>query len=161
MVLKIKLSLFFKTNTPKQIVYGRRKKLNKIGSPFLVKKKKKKSKTVIRDIRTLFEQEEDYKPKRVSNFWNNNYIEYESNGDETRNLSLDYCLNKIEPYLRNIIIDLQNPDIWKIQLTIAINFISSKYIEEECVMHSRSNNIKFTSYNDVNETVDELFESLC
>ena len=115
MVLKIKLSLVFKTNTPKQIVYGRRKKLNKIGSPFLVKKKKKKSKTVIRDIRTLFEQEEDYKPKRVSNFWNNNYIEYESNGDETRNLSLDYCLNKIEPYLRNIIIDLQNPDIWKIQ----------------------------------------------
>ena len=32
----------------------------------------------MRDIRTLFEQqrEEDYyEPKRVSNFWNNNYIE--------------------------------------------------------------------------------------
>ena len=33
---------------------------------------------------TLFEQEEDYEPKRVSNFWNNIYIEYESNGDKNR-----------------------------------------------------------------------------
>ena len=28
-------------------------------------------------------------------------------------------------------------------------------------MHSRRGNIKFTSYNDANEVVDELFESLC
>ena len=42
----------------------------------------------IRYIRTLLEQEEDYyKPKRVSNFWNN-YIEYERNGDKNRNLPL-------------------------------------------------------------------------
>ena len=27
-------------------------------------------------------------------------------------------------------------------------------------MHSRRNNIKFTSYNDANEVVDELFQSL-
>ena len=27
-------------------------------------------------------------------------------------------------------------------------------------MHSKNDNIKFTSYNDVNEVVDELFESL-
>ena len=66
---------------------------------------------MIRDIRTLFEQEEDYyKPKRLNNFWNNNYIEYENNGDKNRNLSLDYYLNKIKLYLRNIIIDLQNSD---------------------------------------------------
>ena len=28
-------------------------------------------------------------------------------------------------------------------------------------MHSKSNNIKIMSYNDANEVVDELFESLC
>ena len=28
-------------------------------------------------------------------------------------------------------------------------------------MHSRSDNIKFASYNDANEVVDEVFESLC
>ena len=47
----------------------------------------------------------------------------------------------------------------KIQLTIAINFIYLKDTEEERVMHSRSKNIKFTSYNDANEVVDKLFES--
>ena len=69
---------------------------------------RKKEKLIIRDIRTLFEQEEkvNYKPKKVSNLWNNNYIEYESNDDKNRNLSLDKYLEKIEPYLRNIIIDL-------------------------------------------------------
>ena len=72
-------------------------------------------------------------PKRVSNFWNNNYIEYEINGDRNRNLSLDKYLNKIESHLRNIIIDLQNSDTCKIELTIAINFIYSNNAEEECV----------------------------
>ena len=62
--------------------------------------------------------------------------------------------------MKNIIINLQNSSTWKIQLTIAINFISSKHTEEERVMHSSSDNIKFTSYNDANEVANELFESL-
>ena len=66
---------------------------------------------------------------------------------------------KIEPYLRNIIIEFQNSDTWKIQLTIAINFISSKDAEEERLMHSGSKNIKITFYIDANEVVDEIFES--
>ena len=62
--------------------------------------------------------------------------------------------------MRNIIIDLQNSDTWKIQLTIAINFIPSKDVDEERIMHSGSNNIEFTSRNDANEIIDELFKSL-
>ena len=105
------------------------------------------------DIRTLFEQEDYYEPERVSNFWNNNYIKYKHNGDKNRNLSLDEYLNKIEPYLRNIITDLQNLDAWKIQSTIAINFISSKDAEEEHVMHSSSGN-----NNDANDVIDKLLK---
>ena len=130
--------------------------------------KKKQNERIIkdrinRDIRTPFEQQEEdyYKPIRVSNFWHNNYIEYESNGDKNRNLSLDEYLNKIETYLSNIIIDLQNSDTWKIQLTIAINFISLKDAEEERVMNSNSGNIKFTPYSDVNDVIEKLFKSLC
>ena len=59
-----------------------------------------------------------------------------------------------------IIIDLQNSDTWKIQLTIEINFISSKDFEEEHIMNAKSKNIKFTSYNDVNEVADKLFDTL-
>ena len=64
----------------------------------------------IRDVRRLFEQEEKdyYKPKRVNNFRNNDYIEHESNGDKNGKLSLDGYLDEIELYMRNIIIDLQN-----------------------------------------------------
>ena len=115
----------------------------------------------IRDIRSFFEKKEDYyKPKRVSSFWNNNYIGYESNVNKNRILSLDEYLNTIKPCLRNVIIDLQNSDTWKIQLTITINFISSKDTEEERVMHLNSDSIKFTSYIDANEIGNELFESL-
>ena len=61
----------------------------------------------------LFEQEDDYhKPKRVGNSWNNNYVKYKSNGDRTKNLSVKEYLNKIEPYLRDIIIDLQKSGTW-------------------------------------------------
>ena len=40
---------------------------------------------MMRDIKTIFEQQEKHKPKRVINFCYNTYIEYDSNG------------NKIEP----------------------------------------------------------------
>ena len=43
-----------------------------------------------------------------------------------------------------MVIDPQNSDAWKTQLTIAINFISSKDAEEECVMDSTRNRKKFT-----------------
>ena len=42
-----------------------------------------------------------------------------------------------------MMINLQSSDTWKIQLTVAINFISSKDTEEEHVMQSSSGNIKF------------------
>ena len=42
----------------------------------------------------------------------------------------------------------------------SVNIITSKDVEEEHVMHSRSYNIKFKSYNDADEVLDELFESL-
>ena len=66
----------------------------------------------------------------------------ERSDDKKRDLLLDGDLNNIKPYVRNIITDLQNSDTWKIQLKIAINFISSKDSEEERIMHSRSDNIQ-------------------
>ena len=92
--------------------------------------------------------------------WNNNYIEYESNGDRNKNLSLKEYLNKIKPYLRDLIIDLQKSGTWKFQLTIAVNFLLSKDVDEERVMHLKRNNIDVWTYDNVNDVVDELFESL-
>ena len=89
---------------------------------------------VLKDIRNLFEHEEEenyYKPLRVGNFWNNNYIEYESNRDRNKTVSVEEYLNKIRPYLKDIINSLKNSGTWKIQLLIAINFIFSKDNDEE------------------------------
>ena len=51
-------------------------------------------------------------------------------------------LNETKPYFRDILINLQKSDAWKIQLIIAINFISSKDVDEERVIHLKSNNIE-------------------
>ena len=86
---------------------------------------------ILRDIENLFEHEEEkknyYKPARVrvSSFWSSNYIEYESNGAKNKTLSVEEYLNKIRPYLKDIINNLKKSDTWKAQLTTAINFISS------------------------------------
>ena len=62
--------------------------------------------------------------------------------------------------MRDIVINLQKYDTWKIQLTIAINFISSKDIDEDRVMRSKRDNTEFVSYDNANQVVSELFESL-
>ena len=58
-----------------------------------------------------------YKPVRVGNFWSNNYIEYD---DRNKTLSVEEYLNKIRPYLKDIINDLKKFHSWKIQLMITI-----------------------------------------
>ena len=68
-------------------------------------------------MRNLFENEDEenyYKPVRVSNSWSNNYIEYESNGDRNKTLSVGKYFNKIRPYLKDIINNLKKSDTWKI-----------------------------------------------
>ena len=60
----------------------------------------------IRDVGNLFNQSTDedyYKPIKTKSAFNGNYIEYESNGDKDKNLSEKEYLNKIRPYLRDII----------------------------------------------------------
>ena len=64
----------------------------------------------IGNIKNLFEHEEEEnycKPVRVSNFWSNNYIEYESNSDRNETLSAEEHLNQIRPYLKDIINNLR------------------------------------------------------
>ena len=74
--------------------------------------------------------------------------------------SVEEYLNKIRPYLKYIINNLKKSDTWKIQLTVANNFISSIDYDEECVMHSKSNNIEIMISDEADEVIKELFDSL-
>ena len=100
-----------------------------------------------------------YKPVRAGGFWSNNHIECESHGDRNKTPSVKEYLNKIRPYLKDIINNLKKSDMWKVQLTIAINFIFSKDNDEESVMHSKSDNIGITINDRTDEVIEELLKS--
>ena len=66
---KDKVISLFKTNTPKQTVYGRGKKLSKpkaqnIRNPFISKSKKEIKDRIIINIWTLFETEEEKEERK-------------------------------------------------------------------------------------------------
>ena len=113
-------------------------------------------------IRDLFEHEEEdyYKSVRVGKIWSNNYIEYESNCDRNKILSVKEYFNKIRPYLKDVINYLKKSDIWKIQLLIRINFMSSEDNIEKRVMYSKGENIEIRINNTADEIIVELIQSL-
>ena len=94
-----------------------------------------------------------YKPVRVGNFWSNNYIEYGSKGDRNKTLWVKEDINEIKPYLQGIINNLKKFNTKKFKLAIAINIYSSKNTDEERVMHPRSANREFMSYDNADEAI--------
>ena len=99
------------------------------------------------ELKNLFNQSNDenyYKPIRTKNAFNNNCIEYESNSDKDKHLRVKKYLRMIRSYLIDIINDhktlkqlrvYSSNEVfdyetqcgeWKIQLTMLINFASSK-----------------------------------
>ena len=62
--------------------------------------------------------------------------------------------------MKVILNNLEISDAWKIQLTIQINFISSKDTAEERVMYSKSNNIEIMIYNKSDKVIKEILKSL-
>ena len=118
-----------------------------IGNIFRLKKKKH---NVIKDEitryviwRTLFKSDEvDYcEPVRINSAFDDNCIEYESNGDKDKTLSIEEYLDQIRLYLSNTTNDHKTQGKRKIQLTIAINFLTSKDTGEMRTMHSKTDNI--------------------
>ena len=134
----------------------------------------------IRNIKDLFDlliDEDYYKPIITRGAFDGNYIHYESRGDKGKNLSIKRYLNMIKPYLSDIINDYktsglvrynsgnktwvkETPTECKIQLTMVINFISSKDSEETRTMHTKCNNVEIMMGSETDETIEELFESL-
>ena len=58
------------------------------------------------------------------------FEQFESNGNRSKTLSLKEYLDKINPYLKDIIDNLNKSDTWKIQWIMTINFMSSEDTDE-------------------------------
>ena len=114
------------------------------------------------DIENLFKipiNKDYYKPKLNRSGYNNNYIEYRSEGDKL--LTIEEYLDLIKPYLKELINDHKNNGEWKIQLMTQINFISLRPgSDETCVMYTKSINEEFMNGSDTDEIIKELFKSL-
>ena len=117
-------------------------------------------KTLYNPKNNLFKPKEDnYKPIRIGNAFSRNYIEYKSNGDKDKTLSIKDYLDEIMPYLSDIINDHKTQGEWKIHITMAINFFSSKDSEEIHTMHRKSDNIEILIGNETDEIIEDIFYS--
>ena len=97
---------------------------------------------------------------RIGDAFSSNYIEYKSNGDKDKTLSIKDYLDEIKPYLSDITNDHKTQGEWKIHLTMTIHFFSSKDSEEIRTMHSKSDNIEILIGNETDKVIEDLFDSL-
>ena len=80
--------------------------------------------------------------------------------ERKKKLSIKEYFNIIRPYLGIITNDHKTKGECKIQLSITINFISSKDSDGICTMHIQSNNMEIMMRNETDEILEELFKSL-
>ena len=105
----------------------------------------------IENVRDLFNIV-NYEPILIKTGFNNNYLEYRSEGNVS--LSSEEYLNLIKPYLNDLINDKKDKGEWKLQLTAQINFISQRPGSDETrVMHTRSVCEEFMSGSETEEIV--------
>ena len=114
--------------------------------------------------------EDYYEPIIVKSAFDVNYIQH------GKNLSIKKYLEMIKPYLTDLINIHKTHGLaryhsgnkswlektsseWKIQLIMAINFISSKDSDETRIMHTKSNNVETMIGSETDEIIKNLFES--
>ena len=94
-------------------------------------------------------EEDYYKPILVKSSFKGNYKYYESRGDKEKRLSVKQYLNKITPYLYDLINDHRIARrVWKIQISMRANFISSKDTGKIRTIYIWSDNVRIMQVND-------------
>ena len=66
----------------------------------------------------------DYEPVLIKSGFDNNYLEYISNGNDS--LNLNEYLELIKPYLNDLINVYKAKGEWKLQISAEISFVSQK-----------------------------------
>ena len=126
----------------------------------------------VKDLSNLLNDEDYYEQIITKGAFNNNCIQYESRGNKDKILTVNEYLDIIRPYLTNMInnhktqekkwrihsvskiIEPTTQGEFKIQLTMKINFISSKLdFNETRIMHTQMGS-------ETDEVIEELFKSL-
>ena len=112
----------------------------------------------IENIRDLFSIL-DYEPVLIKSGFDNNYLEYMSNGNDS--LSFNEYLELIKPYLYDLINVYKAKEEWKLQLSAEISFVSQKPDSNEIrIMYTRSTPEEFKIGNETEEVAENLIMQL-
>ena len=112
----------------------------------------------IENVRDLFSIL-DYEPALIKSGFDNNYLEYMSNGNDS--LNLNEYLELIKPYLYDLINVHKAKGEWKIQLSAEISFISQKPNSNVIrVMFTRSIPEEFVIGSETEEVAEKLIMSI-
>ena len=114
----------------------------------------------IRDIENLFDEvsEEDYyKLLLVKSSFKGNYNYYESREDKERRLLVKQYLNNIKSSLYDLINDHRIArKIWKIQISMRVNFISSEDTRETRTIYGWSDSVSILWGSDTDYIIREI-----
>ena len=112
----------------------------------------------IENIRDLFSIL-DYEPVLIISGFDNNYLEYMSNGNNS--LCFNEYLELIKPYLYDLINVYKAKGEWKLQLSAEISFLSQKPGSDEThIMYSRSFCEEIMSGSETEEVAENLIMQL-
>ena len=112
----------------------------------------------IENVRDLFNIV-NYEPILIKTGFDNNYLEYRSEGNNS--LSFEEYFNLIKPYLNDLINNKKDEGEWKLQLSAEISFVSQKPgYDEKHVMYTRSTCDKFMIGSETEEVTEKLIMSL-
>ena len=93
-------------------------------------------------------------------FFKGNYKYYVSKGDKEKKLSVRQYLNKITQHLYDLINDHRiAKSVLKIQISMRVNFISSRDTGETRSFYVWSDDVKIMWGSDTDDIITELFES--
>ena len=112
----------------------------------------------IENVRDLFSIL-DYEPILIKTGFDNNYLEYMSNGNNS--LSFNEHLELIRPYLYDLINVYKAKGEWKLQISAEISFVSQKPGSDETrIMYSRSIPEEFMIGSETEEVAGKLIISI-
>ena len=103
--------------------------------------------------------EDYYRQIKINNAFNDDYIEYESNRDKDKILSVKKYLDVIKQYLSDIINNHKTQNESKIQLSLAINFVFLKDFKETRTVYT-SDNIDIMIGNETDKITEKHTESV-
>ena len=116
---------------------------------------KKINNNTIRDLFSTL----DYEPVLIKSGFDNNYLEYMSNGNDS--LSLNEYLELIKLYLNDLINVYKAKGKWKLQISAEISFVSQKPGSDETrTMFTRSTPEEFMIGSETEEVAENLIMSI-